>query len=263
MIPSIDIALLSIIVVLAIVAITVKDLLAATMVLGVYSFLMAMVWVEMHSVDVGFTEAAVGAGATTAFLIAALSRTARHEKEVTDKKTKRLPAVALVFIILLGVIFVYIAEDIPAFGDSDSAPNKYVKLFSMDADEIENDLNQGIVPEKLIGRVKEAGFQAPTGVINLRNGEWDAFIIPEETTQHFYPKEQKYYFIKKEGDKLDVYRYSLIVRWVEEGKRETEVVNMVTYGLADYRSYDTLGETAVIFTAGVSVILLLRRRGKL
>ncbi|MGC9444522.1 MAG: Na(+)/H(+) antiporter subunit B [Candidatus Methanospirareceae archaeon] len=81
MIVPIDLALLFIIVILALVAITVRDLLSAIMVLTAYSFLMAMVWVEMHSVDVGFTEAAVGAGATTAFLIAALCRTERWEKE--------------------------------------------------------------------------------------------------------------------------------------------------------------------------------------
>ena len=52
------------------------------------------------------------------------------------------------------------------------------------------------------------------------------------------------------------------MRFVEEGKHETEVPNMVTYILADYRSYDTLGETTVIFTAGVAVLLLLRRTGK-
>ena len=80
MIVPIDLALLFIIVILALVAITVRDLLSAVMVLTAYSFLMAMVWVEMHSVDVGFTEAAVGAGATTAFLIAALCRTERWEK---------------------------------------------------------------------------------------------------------------------------------------------------------------------------------------
>jgi multicomponent Na+:H+ antiporter subunit B len=34
---------------------------------------------------------------------------------------------------------------------------------------------------------------------------------------------------------------------------------MVTSVLASYRGYDTLGETAVIFTAGISVLLLLRR----
>jgi multicomponent Na+:H+ antiporter subunit B len=51
------------------------------MLLCAYSFLMAVVWVEMHAVDVAFTEAAVGAGASTAFLIAALSRTTRWEKK--------------------------------------------------------------------------------------------------------------------------------------------------------------------------------------
>jgi len=81
MILPLDLVLLSLIVVLAIAAITVRDLLSAIMLLCAYSFLMAMVWVEMHSVDVGFTEAAVGAGASTAFLIAALSRTTRWEKE--------------------------------------------------------------------------------------------------------------------------------------------------------------------------------------
>jgi energy-converting hydrogenase B subunit D len=81
MILSIDLALLFLIVIIAIAAITLRDLLSAIMLLGAYSFLMALVWVEMQSVDVGFTEAAVGAGATTAFFIAALSKTTRWEKK--------------------------------------------------------------------------------------------------------------------------------------------------------------------------------------
>jgi multicomponent Na+:H+ antiporter subunit B len=36
--------------------------------------------------------------------------------------------------------------------------------------------------------------------------------------------------------------------------------NIVTTVLASYRGYDTLGETAVIFTAGIAVMLLLRRK---
>jgi multicomponent Na+:H+ antiporter subunit B len=35
---------------------------------------------------------------------------------------------------------------------------------------------------------------------------------------------------------------------------------VVTAVLASYRGFDTLGETVVIFTAGVGVIALLRRR---
>ncbi len=40
---------------------------------------------------------------------------------------------------------------------------------------------------------------------------------------------------------------------------ETGIPNVVTAVLASYRGFDTLGETAVIFTAGIAVLLLLRR----
>ena len=45
---------------------------------------------------------------------------------------------------------------------------------------------------------------------------------------------------------------------------ETEIgmPNIVTAILASYRGYDTLGETTVIFTAGIGVLLLIGRRRK-
>jgi multicomponent Na+:H+ antiporter subunit B len=52
-------------------------------------------------------------------------------------------------------------------------------------------------------------------------------------------------------------------RYLEDSPREIGIPNVVTSVLASYRGYDTLGETAVIFTAGVGVLLLLagsRRR---
>ncbi len=55
-------------------------------------------------------------------------------------------------------------------------------------------------------------------------------------------------------------------RYIADTIRETKVPNVVTSVLADYRGYDTLGETTVIFTAGIGVMLLLRgirRRGRL
>ncbi|MDO8871372.1 MAG: hypothetical protein Q7V05_01375 [Methanoregula sp.] len=52
-------------------------------------------------------------------------------------------------------------------------------------------------------------------------------------------------------------------RYIKEAYNETDTPNMVTAILADYRSYDTLGELTVIFTAGVAVLLLLRRGGRL
>ena len=51
-------------------------------------------------------------------------------------------------------------------------------------------------------------------------------------------------------------------RYIEKTVEETAVPNMVTSVLADYRGYDTLGETTVIFTAGLSCILLIRRFGQ-
>jgi len=48
--------------------------------------------------------------------------------------------------------------------------------------------------------------------------------------------------------------------YIEEAFEETATPNIVTAVLADYRSYDTLGETTVIFTAGIACILILRRR---
>lgn len=51
--------------------------------------------------------------------------------------------------------------------------------------------------------------------------------------------------------------------YLERSPHEIGVPNVVTGILASYRGYDTLGETAVVFTAGIGVLLLLsglRRR---
>jgi len=76
-----DFLLLLILVICAIGAVWMRDLLGATMILTIYSLVMALVWVRLNAVDVAFTEAAVGAGITTVLLIAALSRTKRYEKD--------------------------------------------------------------------------------------------------------------------------------------------------------------------------------------
>jgi len=48
--------------------------------------------------------------------------------------------------------------------------------------------------------------------------------------------------------------------YIERTESEMHLPNVVTAVLASYRGYDTLGETVVIFTAGVGVIVLLRGR---
>lgn len=53
--------------------------------------------------------------------------------------------------------------------------------------------------------------------------------------------------------------------FIARSPTEIDMPNIVTGVLASYRGYDTMGETAVIFTAGVGVLLLLggRRGGQL
>jgi multicomponent Na+:H+ antiporter subunit B len=51
-------------------------------------------------------------------------------------------------------------------------------------------------------------------------------------------------------------------RYIEKTVEETAVPNIVTSVLADYRGYDTMFETSVIFTAGIVVMMLLRRPRK-
>lgn len=56
----------------------------------------------------------------------------------------------------------------------------------------------------------------------------------------------------------NVINQHVVPRYLGSSLAETGVPNVVTAILADYRSFDTLGETTVIFTAGVGVMLLLR-----
>lgn len=78
MIWQFDLILLTLVVICAVAAITVKDLLSSAMVLGAYSFLMCLIWTGMGAVDVAFTEATVGAGVSTVFFIAAIYHTTRR-----------------------------------------------------------------------------------------------------------------------------------------------------------------------------------------
>jgi len=78
---QLDLILLLLVIICALAAITVKDLLSSAIIFGAYSFLMCLLWAEMGSVDVAFTEASVGAGVSTVFFIAAVFQTSRRTKD--------------------------------------------------------------------------------------------------------------------------------------------------------------------------------------
>ncbi|MCP4692153.1 MAG: DUF4040 domain-containing protein [Desulfobacterales bacterium] len=81
MIWIIEMIILAIVVITAIAAVTVKDLLAAAILFGAYSFMMCLLWAIMGAVDVAFTEASVGAGVSTVLFVAAVFRTSRRTRD--------------------------------------------------------------------------------------------------------------------------------------------------------------------------------------
>ena len=76
-----NVLILVFLVVAALIALRVKDLLTASVIFGIYSFLMCLLWAEMGAVDVAFTEAAVGAGVSAVFLIATVFNVKRRSSD--------------------------------------------------------------------------------------------------------------------------------------------------------------------------------------
>jgi uncharacterized MnhB-related membrane protein len=72
---------LTMVVITAIAAISVRDLLGAAVLFGAYSFMMCLLWAIMGAVDVAFTEASVGAGISTVLFVAAVFRTSRRTRD--------------------------------------------------------------------------------------------------------------------------------------------------------------------------------------
>lgn len=60
------------------------------------------------------------------------------------------------------------------------------------------------------------------------------------------------------GDPTAPVHTHLSPHFITEGLHETGAPNLVTAVLADYRGYDTMFETVVVFCAGIACILLLR-----
>lgn len=173
MIFSFEISLLVLLLLTAAGAIVVKDLIGAVLILGSYSFLLALVWAWFGAVDVAFVEAVVGAGLSTVFFLLTLFATAPKDSRI---RRPAPPLIAVLGLPLLGLLLLYAAEDLPRFSDPASPASVHVS--------------------------------------------------PE---------------------------------YLKNSMSDTETPNVVTSVLMDYRAFDTLIETAVIFTAGIACALLLRR----
>ena len=171
------VVLLTFLVVIAIGIIVLRDLLAAVILLGMYSLVAAGAFVVMDAVDVAFTEAAVGAGISTILFLGALSFT-KHEQKPRGHDS----VLALIFVVITGGLLIYGSLDMPHYGSAESPAQTHPELAE---------------------------------------------------------------------------------RFIYQSADEVGPPNLVTSVLASYRGYDTLGETVVVFAAGIAVLSLLglkRRR---
>lgn len=77
MIWELELILYLFLVISGVVALEVKDLLVAVVMMSVFSFIMALLFVSMGAVDVGFTEAVIGAGVTGILFVVVVYQTTR------------------------------------------------------------------------------------------------------------------------------------------------------------------------------------------
>jgi len=70
---------LVVLVVFALVALEMKDLLNAAIVLAAFSLVLAFLFFSLHALDIAIAEAAIGAGVSTVLFVVAISKTRRHE----------------------------------------------------------------------------------------------------------------------------------------------------------------------------------------
>jgi energy-converting hydrogenase B subunit D len=81
MIWEVELILYLFLILAAVISIEAKDLLTAVVTLTIFSFTMALLFVAMGGIDVGFTEAVVGAGVTGILFIVALYQTTIRTKD--------------------------------------------------------------------------------------------------------------------------------------------------------------------------------------
>jgi multicomponent Na+:H+ antiporter subunit B len=129
---ALNIVLLVFVAATGIAAVWLRNLLASAMVLGIYSLLMAGLWVVLDAVDVAFTEAAVGAGVTTVLMLLAIALTGREEK-----RTRVRPVLPLAVSLATAGLLVYATLGMPEFGAAASPAQSHVAPYYLERGEAE------------------------------------------------------------------------------------------------------------------------------
>ena len=117
----VDLALLGLLAVTAIAVLRVRNLVAVVMLMGIYSFLSAALFVVLDAVDVAFTEAAVGAGVSTILALGTLALVGTRQK-----RRPKSPVIPLLIVLVTGGMLVYGTYDLPRWGQADNPIHGHV-----------------------------------------------------------------------------------------------------------------------------------------
>ena len=117
MIVALDVILFLILLATAVLALQVKDLLAAVSLLAGYSLFAALLFAGVSAVDVALVEAALGAGVTGVLFIAAILATARRSDAPSDRR-RRL--IVLPLIVAFVAMMLFASTGLPDRGDPEA-----------------------------------------------------------------------------------------------------------------------------------------------
>lgn len=126
---SFELLLLALMLATAGAAILVKDLVGAVLILGSYSFFLAVVWAWLGAPDLAFVESVVGAGLGTVLLLLTVSQL--RAADVRIRRT-RPPLAAYVALVPVAALLLFAARDLPAFGDPASPASRHVAPFFLE-----------------------------------------------------------------------------------------------------------------------------------
>ncbi len=117
----VNVVLLTMLCMTALVVVYLRHLFGVVMLFGIYSLLSALIFVVLDAVDVAFTEAAVGAGVSTVFMLLTLTCTGQHEKPPAHS-----PLLPLIVVTITGAALVWGTLDMPPFGDPSNPVHRHV-----------------------------------------------------------------------------------------------------------------------------------------
>ncbi|AOS97903.1 Na(+)/H(+) antiporter subunit A [Microbulbifer aggregans] len=118
---TLDIALLSLLLVTAVYIAWTRDLFAAVMLAGIYGLLSASFFMSMGAVDVAFTEAAVGAGISPLLMLSTLAICGRAQRANPQRAL-----LALLTVVVVGLLLIAATMEMPAFGSADAPAHLHV-----------------------------------------------------------------------------------------------------------------------------------------